>query len=69
MERRRWEAMLLLSALFALAACDQFGTQGMVETCVRNAMKETGPFASDKERSDTEAQLKDSCTKAAAARR
>lgn len=38
----------------------------MIDTCARNAMKESAPFGSGKERADTEAQLKESCAKAAA---
>jgi hypothetical protein len=65
MNEHRRVAMLLLSAVLLLTACDQFGTQGVIDTCVRNAMKESAPFGSSKERADTEAQLKESCAKAA----
>ena len=61
----RRHGMLLLPAVLALAACHQFGTQDMVDTCVRNAMKENAPFGSDKERADTRAQLQEFCEKAA----
>lgn len=67
--RRRRAALLLGAAVLTLAACDEFGTKGMVETCVRSAMKESEPFGSAKERADTEAQLRQSCAAAAAVRR
>lgn len=68
MDWHRLEAVLLVSLLLGLGACDQFGIQGVIDTCLRNAMKDSAPFASDKERTATEAQLREACIKAAARR-
>ena len=60
----RWS--ILAFALLAVAACDQFSAAATVETCVLSAMKHGEPYGNDKERTDTESQLRHYCALAAA---
>ena len=60
----RWS--VLASALLTIAGCDQFSAAATVETCVVSAMKQGEPYGNDKERTDTESQLRHYCALAAA---
>jgi hypothetical protein len=59
-------AWLVASTLSSLAACDQFDTRKIVETCVTRSMKQGEPFGNPKERAESEAQFRHYCAKAAA---
>jgi hypothetical protein len=61
-------AWLVASTLASLAACDQFDTQKIVETCVAESMKHGEPFGNPKERARSEVQFRHYCAKAAGQR-
>lgn len=58
----------LLAAAAALAGCDEFSTQHVADTCVRSALKAGEPYGNDRERQQTEAQLRQYCRAAAEGR-
>lgn len=60
----RWLALLALLTIVA-AGCDQFSTERVAETCLRSAMKAGEPFGNERERQETEAQLRHYCQLAA----
>jgi hypothetical protein len=72
--QRLWKAQgrrlvpwaVIVSTLLALAACDQFDRENVVDTCVVSALKHGEPFGNAKERAESEAQFREYCTKAAA---
>jgi hypothetical protein len=51
--------------LLVLAACDQFSTERVDDTCLRTAMKAGEPYGNDGERHKTEEQLRQYCRSAA----
>lgn len=59
---------LALAGVLALAACDEFSTEGVARTCVREALKDGEPYGSDAERRRTEEQLRQYCRAAAQGR-
>lgn len=63
----RWLPVLALLAL-AAAGCDQFSSERVAETCVLSALKDGEPYGSDRERQETEAQLRQYCRAAAQAK-
>lgn len=62
-----WLPALALLALVA-AGCDQFSSERVSETCVRSALKDGEPYGNDRERQQTEAQLRQYCKAAAQAK-
>lgn len=65
----RWLPVLALLALaLAAAGCDQFSSERVAETCVLSALKDGEPYGSDRERQETEAQLRQYCRAAAQAK-
>jgi hypothetical protein len=63
----RWVRLsILASTLLALSACNPFGATAAVETCVVAAMRHGEPYGNEKERTETEAQLRHFCGVAAA---
>jgi hypothetical protein len=55
--------------LLGLAACDQFDTDRIAESCVTSAMKNGEPFGNAAERAEALAQLRQYCVAAARRRR
>jgi hypothetical protein len=65
---RRIPLALALGAVLAVAACDEFSTEGVARTCVREAVKDGEPYGSDAERRHAEGQLRQYCRAAAQGR-
>ena len=61
----RWVAAL---ALVALAGCNEFNSAHVAQVCLRSAMKAGEPFGNQREREETEAQLRHYCQAAAEGR-
>lgn len=61
-------ASLLVAALAALAGCDEFSSAHVAQVCLRSAMKAGEPFGNQREREQTEAQLRHYCQTAAEGR-
>lgn len=59
---------LALGAVLAIAACDQFSTEGVARICVREALKDGEPYGNDAERRRAEEQLRQYCRAAAQGR-
>jgi hypothetical protein len=59
---------LALGAVLAVAACDEFSTEGVARTCVREALKDGEPYGSDVERRHAQEQLQRYCRAAAEGR-
>lgn len=54
-----------VALLLALAACDQFDTGKIIDSCVTSAMKHGEPYGNARERAQAQAQFRVYCTKAA----
>jgi hypothetical protein len=64
--RRTCASIALIGLLLAVAACDQFNSEKIAESCVASAMKSGEPYGNAKERAQALAQLKEYCARAAA---
>lgn len=59
-------ALVVASALVALAGCDQFDSEKLVDACVASAMRHGEPFGNARERSESQTQFRQYCAAAVA---
>jgi hypothetical protein len=64
----RLPRLLAALALVALAGCNEFDSAHVAQVCLRSAMKAGEPFGNQREREQTEAQLRHYCQTAAEGR-